>query len=936
MGLTKQEAKENLQQLIEKYNQELTAGHIDDYNEEATKTSFIQPFLKDVLGWDVANRNEVSPEERVTKGKVDYGLKIDGRIKVFIEAKPFREPLDKHIDQIIRYGYSNNKVPFILLTNFKQFKLFDVTLKPDKRNPNKGLKTDLSLTQYQDQFDKLWILSRDSVLTGKLDELLLEKPAKGEPTLIKSILDDLKKWREKLAKDIYKNNPTLFHSGDLEKDANYLKEITQRILDRIIFMRFCEGRELIIGQPLKEIFEERRDSEDTNAMLFLEVKFKRYNETFDSDLFSPQTWEKDLTINFKILKEIILDTYEPYQFEVIPLEILGNMYEQYLGYTIRLTEYQVKYELKPELKKGNGVYYTPEYIVDYIVKNTVGRQLQELSSNKIDKLRILDPACGSGSFLIKAYDEMLKYHSKRKRERMEEKEEKLKDKLGLQHGNAEPRLTIEEKKEILKRHIYGVDIDEQAIEVTKLSLMLKMLEGEYGLLAGRAILPMLDENIKCGNSLVSGNTLELTKYFGNDWYKVKPFNWNERFKKIMIDEDGFDIVIGNPPWGGDIDDFIKFFENKYPNSTQEHKDTFKIFSERGISLLKNKGIIGFIVPSTLLFQPRMKDIRKFFLRYTLLKIINLGERVFGSGVAPACIFILQKESPSLNSIVNYLDISFAKDNLQREKLLTEMHFEDLKGENFKKHSDYSFVPLFENKGEFIVSLGKVLIIKDAGINYQRIKVGMREKGKSDLSNRLLYEGEQKRKIDKMYFKGEDINRYFNLKETNRWCKPDYKDFLKKNEVVHLNDKTYNLIPKILIRQTADHIIATLDDRGVWFGRSLIAIYSKPNDRHNIKYMLALLNSSYIKKVYQNLVQEKGRVFPQVKLSKVKQLPIRTIDFSNPFEKKFHDDLVALVDVMIDLNKRVQTTSGAEKEQIQTQIEKTDTEIDDLVYKLYDI
>ncbi|MCM8780081.1 MAG: restriction endonuclease subunit M, partial [Candidatus Omnitrophica bacterium] len=124
--------------------------------------------------------------------------------------------------------------------------------------------------------------------------------------------------------------------------------------------------------------------------------------------------------------------------------------------------------------------------------------------------------------------------------------------------------------------------------------------------------------------------------------------------------------------------------------------------------------------------------------------------------------------------------------------------------------------------------------------------------------------------------------------------------------------------------------------GIWFGRSLIAIYTKEGDKHNLKYILSLLNSSYMVKMYRNLVKETGRVFPQVKLSKVKQLPIRKIDFSNPSDKRFHDDLVALVDVMLDLNKKLSTAQGSEKDHLQRQIEQTDKEIDELVYKLYGI
>ncbi len=233
MELTKEKAKENLSILVQKFEKELASGRIKEYNEEAAKISFIQPLLKEVLGWDVTDRNEVSPEEKISRGRVDYGLKFDGKIKIFVEAKPPKADLRKHIDQAIRYGYNRKGVPFVLLTDFEELKLFDVTVKPDSRNPLKGLKIDLSWKNYLAQFERLWILSKASVLKGELDRLLLVKPKERIP-VDKAILNDLKRWREMLAKDIFKNNPQLFHSEDREKDANYLREITQRLLDRII------------------------------------------------------------------------------------------------------------------------------------------------------------------------------------------------------------------------------------------------------------------------------------------------------------------------------------------------------------------------------------------------------------------------------------------------------------------------------------------------------------------------------------------------------------------------------------------------------------------------------------------------------------------------------------------------------------------------------
>jgi hypothetical protein len=224
--MTKQEAKENLTKLVEKYREVAEQGRVNEYNEEATKTAFIQPLLKDVLGWDVNDYNEVSPEERISRGRVDYCLKVDGKPKIFVEAKPLKADINKHIEQAVRYGYNRKGVPFVLLTDFEELMLFDVTVKPDIRNPNKGRKVNLYWKFYEMSFDQIWTLSKESVINGELDKLLLAKPKDRIP-VDKAILGDLKEWREALAKDIYRNNEGLFHSDNSEKDADYLKEITQ-------------------------------------------------------------------------------------------------------------------------------------------------------------------------------------------------------------------------------------------------------------------------------------------------------------------------------------------------------------------------------------------------------------------------------------------------------------------------------------------------------------------------------------------------------------------------------------------------------------------------------------------------------------------------------------------------------------------------------------
>jgi len=953
MELTKERAKENLSKLIEKFERELAAGRIKEYNEEATKISFIQPLLENVLGWNIRNHDEVSPEEKISRGRVDYGLKIGGMIKVFIEAKPIKADLNKHIEQAVRYGYNKKSVPFVLLTDFEGLKLFDVTVKPDSRNPLKGLKIDLKCNQYLQQFEKLWLFSKGSVIKGELDKLLLVKPKDRLP-VDKAILDDLKRWRMTLAKDIFRNNHHLFHPGDPEKGANYLKEITQRILDRIIFMRSCEDRGFIYRRHLKELFEERTETVGTNTMLFLREEFKHYNIIFNSDLFRPREWENNLAIDFKVMKDIVWETYNPYQFDVIPLEVLGNIYEQYLGYTARLTDHQVKYELKPDVRKAGGVYYTPEYIVDYIVKNTISKLLEKLSPKKIKKLRILDPACGSGSFLIRAYEEISDYYrNEKKKHQPKSKEEQRK--LDLPPEEAEPRLTIYEKSAILRDHIFGVDIDEQAVEVTKLSLMLKMLEGEYGIIPGRAVLPMLDRNIRCGNSLISGDTLELKKYFGDDWYKVKPFNWDEEFRNIVVKEGGFDVVIGNPPYVsyysrqsmGDRNllKLVTYWKSHYSFIIDKEKlgrfNSLMFFLERGLSNLKRDGLLGFLVDASIYSNPSI-PIRKFILENYSVDEIVTGFKAFldvGSGQ----VILIVREKKVKNNQISWKTIKdneFINIGHTLQKFYLKYPYSLLPPENqevksiIQKLESYKFFSDIIGKNQIrtcITFTGKkdmFVIDKPASNNHYPLVEG--SQGVPSPYSMILWSkfvNYDERLRDKLNREYETLAR---------------KQGKRTPMVIGLGDKVAFMSPKLFVRLSDVRITATYTNKKVCADLSLY-IVTLPNkkeiwNKYSLKYFLGLINSRIITFfcLKKGFIRNIGVGTPQVRLKDLRTIPICTIDFSNPSQKKLHDDLVALVDVMLDLNRKIQTAKGSEKDQLQRQIEKMDREIDDLVNKLYGI
>jgi adenine-specific DNA-methyltransferase len=938
MQLTKQQAKENLTKLIDKFEQELSKGLIDQYNEEATKTGFIQPLLKDVLGWDVSDRNEVSPEESISRGRVDYALKIDGKTKIFVEAKAPKSDLSKHIEQAVRYGYNRKSVPFVLLTDFSELKLFDVTVKPDSRNPYKGIKINLYWNSYLKKFDELWLLSKESAINGELDKLLRKKPKDRIP-VDKAILVDLTKWRESLAKDLFKNNESLFHSGDLVKDADYLKEITQRILDRIIFMRFCEDRQFVSQHSLKGWFDERVDLVGLNTMILLKDEFDYYNTVFNSDLFRTQGWEKNLQIEFRAMKNIVLETYSPYLLDVIPLEILGNIYEQYLGYTIRLTEHQVKYELKPDVRKAGGVYYTPEYIVDYIVKNTVGKLLTETTPQKIKKLKILDPACGSGSFLIRAYEEMLNYYREQKKQDARSTKIKAQTVILSEREESRPRLTIHEKAEILKNHIFGVDIDEQAVEVTKLSLMLKMLEGEMSIITGHSILPMLNENIKCGNSLISGNPLELKKYFGDDYYKVNPFNWEEEFKDVFK-EGGFDIIIGNPPWV-DIKGLDPILVNYcFSNylTTSNRMNLFAVFVERSLQLLKKSGFFGYIVPNSILPQSSYEKLRKKILQeFTVENIARMPDNVFIGVKAETVILILSKTKRSKqhkNEIIIFatnanltsfdykqaLEIKSIDQNLwNNEKYFTFNIYTSTK--------EISVLRKIESNGVVLSSLCDFSL----GITpYDKYK-GHTQK---QIKEKVFHAN---KKVDKTYkplLAGGDVSRYYLQWNSEMWLK--YGPWLGAPR-----EERFFIQPRILVRQIISgaplRIFATITDDAYCNTQTIFNIIPKNIIKENLKYFLGILNSKLMNYYHTHRFLDISKIlFQKILIQNAKEFPIRRINFDNSSDKKLHDNLVALVDVMLDLNKKIQAAKGNAKEQIQRQIEKTDKEIDEIVYKLYGI
>src|SRR5690606_11412593 len=379
------------------------------------------------------------------------------------------------------------------------------------------------------------------------------------------------------------------------------------------------------------------------------------DQKYNSGLFD---FEKDkisnrISIDNKVIKSIISELYYPicpYEFSVLSVEILGSAYEQFLGKQITLSASgRAIIEEKPEVRKAGGVYYTPQYIVDYIVENTIGKLIENKTPKEVSKIKITDPACGSGSFLIGVYQFLLDWHK-------DFYTQNGKISKGNKNNPLTPlgELTTAEKKRILLNNIFGVDLDSNAVEVTKLSLLLKCMEGEtketieaQTKLFHDRILPTLDNNIKSGNSLIDLDYYENEIDFGEE-KKVKPFSWQKAFPEVFKNG-GFDCVIGNPPYvviEGEFrnEETLSYFKTNYKSASYKI-DLYHLFFEKDLELLKTNGQLGFITPSNFLANNNLMGLRKTILNNSYIEMLNvINGKVFTGASVDTTVSVLAKSN----------------------------------------------------------------------------------------------------------------------------------------------------------------------------------------------------------------------------------------------------------------------------------------------------
>jgi predicted type IV restriction endonuclease len=1047
-------APDVLKELVERFDAFKETYLSNKYKEIELRQEFLNP-LFEALGWDLYNLKGYADAYKEVIHEV--AIKIGGRTKApdycfragggqrsfFVEAKKPSVNIGDAISpayQLRRYAWSA-KLPVSILTDFEEFAVYDCRIRPDKDDKASTARVIyLNYSEYIERWDELYgLFSPEAIRKGSLEKFVTSKRIKkGTAEVDKEFLSEIEGWRTDLARHL-----ALRNEGLSPRELNFS---VQRIIDRIIFLRICEDRGIEPYATLESL------QNAPNIYRRMRELFQRADDRYNSGLFHftpekdrsepPDELTLDLTVDDKPLQEILGGLYypeSPYEFSVFPVEILGQVYEQFLGKVIRLTKgHQAKVEEKSEVRKAGGVYYTPSYIVDYIVRHTVGKLLNgepfsrepEASAHishesfspgtcaRSDgnrttlkgvprgkyitpayaaKLRILDPACGSGSFLLGAYQFLLDWHRDWYINNDFNKYAKGRNPKLYKSYSGDWRLTSAERKRILLNNIYGVDIDEQAVEVTKLSLLLKVLEGESGETVDNQIrlfhqraLPDLGDNIKCGNSLIgpdfyNGNQLKL--FDDEEQLRVNAFDWHDKklgFGKIMA-AGGFDAVIGNPPYvriqtlNETQPKAVDYFKLHYRTAIKGNYDIYILFIEKGLSLLKQSGLQGYICPHKFFNAKYGEALRELISRDNhLFNVVHFGhQQVFSGASTYTCMLILNKNGCKefgfvrVDNIDEWLHKGIATKGLINSKEISVGNWNIHVGNGkilFDKLRK-SF-PSFGSQAERIAqglrtSANEVYVLDIVKTQKQLFTCFSAQVSKKVLIDRNLM---------KYFLQGKEIKRYaitpsnkgviipYELIKGRMEYIPEtemrirfpntYNYFLKNKDILQLRERKRMRGPfwygyvypknleimskrKILVPDIADRASFALDKEGQFAFTSGYAITLKREVPETDLYILGLLNSKlldfFLKRISTTLRGGYFRYFTQY----IEQLPIRTIDFTDKADKRRHDRMVSLVETMLELNKKVaEMKAGHERTVVGRQIAATDRQIDQLVYELY--
>jgi type I restriction-modification system DNA methylase subunit len=606
LTVDKENAKKKLTELVSRFEQVCSSGKEGTFSEADVSSKFILPLL-DILGWNISDIDEVKEQRRTLSGPADYALAINRKSRLIVELKKFTEDLDGYRkvrgrretfpEQATRYAW-HLKVEWVVLTNFKEVRLYNSYYKKTAD----GLRLQIRYTHFYRDFDKLWTLSRQSVESGELDKI--ERKAERK-NIDEAVLEGLLEIRRLLSESINLKNPSITLEG--------IRENVQRIMDRLIVVRVAEDRGLIGFESLhKELDSWKNRGLPTPFMRSLKSIFRDFDDIYNTKLFESHSCE-DLSIDNDVL-ETIIDILYQYNFDLISADVLGAIYENYLGHVLEeTTSGGVQITESSKARKKKGIYYTPTHLVEHVVRATLGELLTKCKSpEEVSRIKVLDPACGSGSFLIKAFDIIKEWY------------DKYNKRLTAKGGSLEAHFqTITDvNRKILTENLFGVDIDPQAAEIASVNLMLKALK------RGEKLPQIMGQNIKVGNSLVNGMEEGFEELSDEAKQGLRPFKWDQEFPHVFA-EDGFDVVIGNPP-------YYKV-RRANPIRISPTFDAIKtgpvnaamMFIDCAINLTKSERYVGLVLPKMLTYTKGWKGSREEVFNTKIRSVIDCQEAFEG-------------------------------------------------------------------------------------------------------------------------------------------------------------------------------------------------------------------------------------------------------------------------------------------------------------------
>ena len=665
--MDKEARLELVKELVDKFacnHTAYTESH-SDYNETQLRVDFLDRFLA-ALGWDVFNDKqapqhlrevvhedtvEIEDSGEVLAKKPDYALRLGAERKFFVEAKRPSVPIatsNAPAFQVRRYGW-NARLPISVLSNFDKLVIYDCRVRPQAEDDARIARlTVYDYTEYVIKFDEIYAqLSREAVYSGLFDQQFgVEEERAGVEPFDEYFLGQIEAWRGQLARDITQQNSAL-----TQAELNFL---VQRLLNRIIFLRICEDRELEKYQALQAV----QNYDELKAL------FRQADARYNSGLFD--FIEDQLSLNIQVSSAVLISIFQelyypasPYAFSVVEAGILGEIYERFLAKQIAVADQQVTVIEKDEVAASRGVVPTPKYVVDAIVQKTLAPLCTAKSPAELAQLRLADIACGSGSFLVAAYEYLLNHYLE---SYLREGVERHSDKVYEGSQNTW-YLTLPERQRILCSHIFGVDIDPQAVEIARFSLLLKVLEdvpavsiaAHWQQHHARA-LPNLHANVQCGNSLVDGAYFDYDQNALTDkvhFARLNPLDWEYAFPGVFA-EGGFGAIVGNPPYIR-IQNMVRYSPREvqyyqseaspYTCAQSDNFDKYSLFIERGLSLLKPTGRLGYIVPHKFFSLKSGRTLRKLLSEgQHVAEIVHFGvQQVFGKKrTTYTCILALAK------------------------------------------------------------------------------------------------------------------------------------------------------------------------------------------------------------------------------------------------------------------------------------------------------